>query len=178
MKSIFEVGKRFPLNQYDRMIEGMFAQLQPEAVNFIACLADPNPKEIRDFRSGNITYGLFIANAVPFFIFDFGNWSLDASTNIFKIQEDYRPQTIEGSGNLSTMYLVDIRTFELKAMRAIGIEHRIMKKYRKTLVDQLERYKESLEVDRAIGGIIRSYTTAEMLEKADTATIRRKKRKY
>lgn len=173
---LFEVGKRFPLNDYNRGIEGMFLQFQPQVVNFVGCMFDPTSSERKEWKKGDFRYGLFVKNVVPFFLFEFDGFSFDASGNIHKVAEQHRATILNADGNLSTLWLVDLRHYVLSGMRSIGMDLGIMQEFRAVLREQLERYENMTEVDRAIGGIIRSFTTADMVKQTKMKTIKRKRR--
>lgn len=117
------------------------------------------------FTKSKLEYGLFAANKIPFLIINFPNqkWNFDVSLNIKKIQQDKIESWLNSESNIINLYLCDWTTNIIYGMRMISLQKDVAELVRDILENQDEHYSESIEVDLAINNIMKSYTTADMM---------------
>ena len=119
------------------------------------------------WKKSKLQYGLFVANNIPFLIFNFPNqqWNFDVSLNIKKVRKNNTNEWLNGESNIINLYLCDCKTNLLLAQRMIAIETEVSEKIRDVLEQQDQQFNSSDEVDNAINVIMQSHTTVEMMKK-------------
>lgn len=162
------VGQTFAGKNYLPGQDHTRAEITPGFIDILCFMSDPASDEIHEFRKGKISYGVFVLDNIPFFIVDFdnGKWNVDASVNLLNMtsQED-QTGWLNGNGNLTTLFLVDVSTNILRAMRTISVTAATSDLIRDTLELQSEKYADKSQVELRIAQIQHTISTAQMISR-------------
>ena len=107
-----------------------------------------------------------------FFIIDFpgDQWRLDAALNIKKVEAKKKVQAkkikdwLKAEDNVINLFLCDMKTNILLAMRMISVDKEIAGQLKKVLKEQDERYVDPLTVDSLFNESFSRYTTDDMIK--------------
>ena len=157
----------FPLKNPNGFRDGIFANISGESFDVICWANGLTSKERQAWRRGTLRYGVFVQETIPFFLLYFPDikWSMDVSLNVLADKKRGRPyqQYLSGNGNAVNLYLIDAKTNTIKGMRMIGIEWQAAERIREACEKQLAEYPSAIAVDAALGKILRTKTTEEMM---------------
>lgn len=162
---IIQVGKPFPDLRYIRTEGGVIRPLDA-GFDFLAVVADLTASEIKSFKAGQATVALYTEAAIPFWIFEAGSLSVDATTNVFKIAPENREAWLQAEYNLVRFILIEQRTGVVKGMRALGLKPEMVKAYQECCAEQQEKYQSSAEVQKKEQGIMQLLPTSVMIRAA------------
>jgi len=168
MLSQYELGKAFPLTNPQGKASGVYANIHGESFDVICWGSGLNSKGIQEWKRGTLRYGVLSGTSrIPFFLLYFPllRWPFDISINVLALKEQGIPiqEYLDGSGNLVNLFLVDVRTNMLKAIRPISLERLVADSLRAACNDQLEHYATAKEVGDRIQGILSSTSTGAMI---------------
>lgn len=144
----YEVGKPFPHQEYLSKGEITSAMLNEAFFDVVCVIRNSTREERQQWKKGSLTVAVFEQLDVPFFIFDFGDWSFDVNINILKIKyEEDVNSWLNSEANTITLFLVDADTGILEAIRYISIPRNFAEKTRDILENQTERTKEEININ-------------------------------
>jgi hypothetical protein len=169
----FEVGKRYPLPF--RQFDSMTPALDGASLTFTVSMGRPKEKEIMGFRRGQLDYGLYTYEGIPFILCNFkGCAELDSYINMRVEPKEKRDAFLfgEAEANLLQFYLVDNATGILRGTRVIGADTNFVPDIRATCVDQLSRYASSHEIIAVAQTLMSKYTIKDMMQRAKMFTMR------
>lgn len=159
------VGKPFPVPAGRGA--GIIPVLNGESFDIYGWVEQPSYAEKLDWKQGEIRYGLYIEDDIPFLLFRIGAaWSFDVSINIMSETNERGWGFLNGAGNAISLFLVDYPSNVVQAIRMIGADHLFMQAIRATLERQANRYEVSGDVDVTMEAIIVQRSFEEMWEQA------------
>lgn len=159
----YEVGKEFPFPHPNRGAELCVSDISTSFFDVKCYLNTPSSEEIKDFKKGKMTIGVYVYDNCPFVILNFKNWNLDVSINVLKIKsDDQRNEWLNTKGNIINLYLIDSNSNVLKAMRTVSVN--FSEDIRDILEKQTESFDNVQEVEIRIEEI-QHLTTAEMFSR-------------
>jgi hypothetical protein len=160
----YEVGKRFPLEPLLQQGEVTKAIVNAAFFDVACVISNPTPKEIKKFRSGGYTVGVYDGGHVPFIIFHFDeNFSFDAPIDLSKVAENLQDDWLNSKTNAVTLFLVDAATGILKGQRMVGLPPEIGDTVRNICEKQLQ---EEVDADVLITQAYQTVSTKEMLKRS------------
>jgi len=173
----FEVGKPFPDTRY-RAHEGGIIMLNEVGFDVLIILRGLQSQEVRNFRKGDLTYGVADIESVPFIMMLFNkSFDLDLSLNVkgFRHLED-RKKWLDSEANLVSIYLVDGTTYNLRAIRAVGLNLDFAARVKEISRIQEQRYRNKADVDQVISQTKIKYSLKDILRKVEKRyTIKKRK---
>jgi len=164
---LYKVGELFPdLNHGVGQDYAIIKVIEGGTFDFLMYIRDPTEMEIEASRSGSIRYAIFTEQYIPFFIIDFGEFSMDAPINIHKLQNETVLKWINDQANAVTIVLIDTITNKILGLRVIGINMDAMLHLKRTCLLQFEVYHQALNVDVVTDHLMKKYNTTEMLKRS------------
>jgi hypothetical protein len=164
MMTKFEVGQEFPSHNRARGIEESRIDMNESFFDFCFYSAQADEDKAM-FTKKPIKYGLYVQEAIPFFIVEFSEMSCDASINFLKVMQDKADDWLNSEGNIINFYLIDAKTNILKGMRTISVQKAFAELVRDTCEAQDEKYSTHTEVESIVNRITLSMQTSDMIKK-------------
>lgn len=161
----YEVNKPFPFPHPMPGAEISLTDITTGFFDIKAYFVEPAPEEIKDWRKGKATIGVYEHDKCPFIIVKFDSWSIDASINILKVKSDeQRDIWLNNEGNQIILFLIDSRTNILKAARMVSVD--FSEGLRDILEQQANTFDSADQVARRIAEIQHGISTDEMFARA------------
>jgi len=165
----YEVGKRFPHEQYLGKGEITIAILNTAFFDVLCLLNGISADERKDWRKGKLKIYLYEQSDIPFICFAFENWNFDVNINIGKVTDEQIEEWLNSDANIINLFLVDAITGTLEAMRMISIPKTMSGRIRDICEEQSSR--ASAETDRLIQATLAGISTTFMIKNAEIKYI-------
>ncbi len=161
----YQVGQPFPDTRYNTGAEGGTVRFNESSFDVLIVLRGLSNEELNAFKSGNLRYGLFCKNSIPFLVVDVDSqFNFEASFNIRKLEAAKLQPWLQSGAGLITFVLIEQRGFTIAALKAVSLPSDISKKLTTSLTEQLATYQTKDEVDRQITRIMNQYSTEQMFK--------------
>jgi len=180
MQSVqYSVGSPYPNYPQRFMNTGggvLILRHEHGTINVLLNLNGISKYEADAFRTGRLSYGLFIEDGVCFFLLAiqgvmYSDCSLNMLTELEHRGADCCKHFIEGKSNTCVIFLVDSHTGIVRGIRAIGLYDETLRMMRKVAENQLRDFKTSGECDKAITVVQDKYTVNEMIAHTTMITL-------
>jgi len=150
---LYTVGAPFPDNRYKGSSDCAVVSFQDTSFDCIVLVNRPSPAEFAAFSAGAFNYGLYREDNIPFLTLEFKTMGFDASFNILKIGKENLKPWLDSEHNAMNIFLVESNSYQLLAIRSIGLHHAFMRELRDTLSAQHKQFRDMDAVDRQIDRI-------------------------
>lgn len=161
----YEVGKPFPHEGY-RGRDAVYAMVNEAFFDIVIVINKPTQSEKKTIKHEPMRYGAYIENSVPFVIIDFRfqDLNFDCSINFHKVSEKDRENWFKEKSNAMNIFLVDSTTYNLEAIRFVGVELDFASVLKDSLKEQIE-FLTLADVENTISKIYQLYPTNELIKK-------------
>jgi hypothetical protein len=160
MESFTDITKRFP-HESSRM--GYVVGFQENTLVYIMSEGAFNDVEIEAIRTGEIRYGIFIRDYIPFMLFDFSFGKFEFPINVFSVFPDRDKLLEEYKGQISFM-VYDNNMPGLFVGRSINISLEVVRHLKSSLTGQLKKHRIEQSVNMRIIEIEDKYSDAKMTQ--------------
>lgn len=162
-----EVNKPFPISNPTPNVENVRPIINGRSFDVHYYIDSPSPKDIKTFRSNDLFFNIYIEHHIPVMAiyYSSSNWSYDFTINFLKEPEESRELFIQ-EGNAINLFLIDANTNILHAIRTIGMYYEGMDAIKKACIEQLNAYKNYMEVEKEIDRLLHQNTTADFIRKS------------
>jgi hypothetical protein len=161
----YEIGKRFPHEQYMGKGEITIAILNTAFFDVLCVLDDISAEECKDWRKGKLDVYLYEQSDIPFVCFAFENWNFDININIGKATDEQVEEWLNSEANVINLFLVDATIGTLEAMRMISIPRTMAERIRDICEEQSSRNFN--ETDALIQATLAGISTQFMINNAE-----------
>jgi len=165
----YVVGQPFPEEKYcPKNQDACRLMINDGLFDIVFSLNRLSQREIQIMRSGNLKYGVFVREEVPFFMvkltLDEGEVMVyEFSLNAHAIKPEYRDEWLVDDANAISFFIIESSTGILQGMRMIGIDYEVAREMKRMAARQLIEYKDYKEVDAKINEIQNQYDPEDML---------------
>jgi len=157
------VGFEFPDPKYYGY-EGPVLRIAESGFEILVCMPDISEAEVLEWQNRPIQYGLFVRDAIPFFVGEFAhNMYIDSSFNILQLEADQRKLWMDQIGGNVILFLIDSKTYRLKLIRPFAVSETFLSHLKTTLQLQENTYSSHLQVDKKILQIHEIYDNAKAM---------------
>jgi len=169
------IGEPWPADLLET--EGVIPYLHPTSFDMLGFFFGLTQVEIENWMSGEpFQYALFEEDNIPFFLVRIGDgkyWEFDASFNFLVEDPDItRSFLCEDESSVVFLYLTDLETGTVQAIREIKLDKEVMESFRKVGLLQLQQYTDEDEIDDATDRIREKYSLDDMLERSFSGLYR------
>lgn len=166
----FEIGK--PIDGYIRQYpEGVKFDVDKSGAMLFIMFRNPSDSEIENIRKGRIQLGICSLSDIIFMLFKFGQlqW-MDAPFSIHLAQDqDFLNIDFDETQGLGmTVFLVDAATGILKALRYIGLPHKLTQLFFSEVNNQIKYIFNKSEYDKNLNEIFMRYGTTDLVRFSQT----------
>ena len=162
---MYKVGEVFPDKQYAGM-EGCGVRFTRVSFDILFAATDIVPAEIEEWTTGNLMYGLFIDQLIPFIVLKLGNnYISDCSFNILQLDSIRAEEWLGGQwGHEVNILMVEKKNYLLKGIRAFNARPEFMSLLKTTLRKQANQYISHELAERKIKAIQNRINTERMFK--------------
>ena len=168
---VIKVGEKYPDNRYKNAQDGAIIATNTGLFDVIVLMQGLTSNEIKALNTGKFRYGVYTIANVPIWVFDFGDFTLDAPFNFHKVEESERHAWLETEANAVSIIGIERQNYKVVSLRFCGLDTELVKQFKEIAANQLRLYENSQAVEYATAQILGQYSTEKMIENTKMYTI-------
>lgn len=163
---VFETEKIYPDPRY-RGQEGATIVTNSAIFDVLIQMNGLTPSETAALKSGQLRYGVYVEEAVPFLLLDFpsAKFNVDASFNFHAVMASDRTAWLEAEANAVTLIGIEGKNYKVVSIRLCGFDLDFVAAFKSAAAQQLVAYSNTVDVNRKINNITARLSTEQMMSK-------------
>lgn len=167
------VGKTHPVQNTMKGMQNYNIQFNSSFFDGLYYLKSPSAAQKSAWKSGALTYGVYIEANIPFLLISFtkDKWNFITPLNVHKITNEEQKLWIDSKENVLNLFLLNAESNVTEEIRTLKADTKFSSLVRTACKAQLAQYKSATEVEAVIQKTMQAKNFLQMQQAAYIVSI-------